>query len=354
MMRKIYYMFTAALVLAVSVLTSQAQDVDKKEKIKIEMVSEEDGERVEFSKEYSSREEMKNDPELKAWKEKYGGGEKNVWIQKGGDKTIEIDSEDGNMMFFSTDGDAETVEVKVEALDDGTIKVIRNGEEISTDELKSEGDATFESKDGNVKVKVLKSEGGTMEWHGDSEKHVNVEKKDGKIIVKDQDGNVLHESDSDGNAFFFKSGDGEDRVVFKSGDVSEELHDVIIEKEGEDGQKIIIKKQISYSVSISDLHEDDELYNELKVEDAKPLELDDLSFYPNPNDGQFNIAFAGKAKPTRYRILNMSGQEVLSKELPQFSGNYEEEVDISNNEPGVYVLQIFQGNRALSKKIVIE
>ena len=353
-MKKGYHILTIAIILVGLSATVLAQEVEKKEKIKVEMVAEEDGERVEFSKEYSSREEMKNDPELKAWKEKHGGGEKNVWIQKDGNKTIEIDSEDGNMMFFSTDGGDETIEVKVEALDDGTIKVIRNGEEISIEELKSEGDASFQSEDGNVKVKVLKSDGGTMEWHGDAEKHVNVEKKDGKIIVKDQDGNILHESDGDGNAFFFKTGEGEDRVVFKSGDVSEEVHDVIVETEGEDGQRIVIKKHISYSVSITDLHEDDELYNELKVEDSKPLELDDLSFYPNPNDGQFNIAFSGKAKPTRYRILDMSGREVLSKQLPEFSGTYQEEVDISNSEPGVYVLQIFQGNRALSKKIVIE
>ena len=353
-MKRFYYTFIIALFILGAAKMSNGQDVEKKEKIKVEMISEEDGEKVEFSKEYSSREEMQNDPELKAWKEKYGNGDKNIWIQKDGNKTIEIDGEDGNMMFFSTDGDAETVEVKVEALEDGTIKVIRNGEEISIDELHSDGDATFESKDGNVRVKVLKSDGGTMEWHGDSEKHVNVEKKDGKIIVKDQEGNVIHESDADGNSFFFKTGDGDENVVFKSGDVSEELHEVIVEEEGEDGQRIIIKKHISYSVSITDIEEDDELYQELKVEDAKPLELDDLSFYPNPNNGQFNIAFAGKAKPTRYRILNMSGQEILSKQLPEFSGNYQEEVDISNNEPGVYVLQIFQGNKALSKKIVIE
>jgi hypothetical protein len=93
------------------------------------------------------------------------------------------------------------------------------------------------------------------------------------------------------------------------------------------------------------------------IEDAVPgtLQVDNLQFSPNPNDGKFNISFdlPEKAK-TVIRIFDASNKEIYKEDLGKFSGRYSKQIDISENPKGIYFLQITQNDKAVNKKIVIQ
>lgn len=78
-----------------------------------------------------------------------------------------------------------------------------------------------------------------------------------------------------------------------------------------------------------------------------------LEAYPSPTVGPLNIHFEAEAVPTVVLILDVAGKAAYSWELPQFSGSFTEQVNLSGNKPGNYVLSIRQGNQVRSKQIVL-
>lgn len=83
------------------------------------------------------------------------------------------------------------------------------------------------------------------------------------------------------------------------------------------------------------------------------LTLEVLEAYPSPTFGPLNINFEAEAVPTTLRILDVSGKAVYSMELPQFGGFFNEQVNLSTNKAGNYVLSIQQGKKVFSKQIVL-
>ncbi|OWY21365.1 PDZ domain-containing protein [Sphingobacteriales bacterium UPWRP_1] len=85
------------------------------------------------------------------------------------------------------------------------------------------------------------------------------------------------------------------------------------------------------------------------------LKLTDLSFYPNPNQGKFTLNFAvAETAPTLLRITDLSGKEIYTEDLGNFSGAYSKQIDISENAEGIYLLQIVQGDKVLVKKLLLQ
>ncbi len=77
-----------------------------------------------------------------------------------------------------------------------------------------------------------------------------------------------------------------------------------------------------------------------------------LELYPNPTAGPLNIRFEAEAVPTTVRIMDASGKTVYSNELSQFSGYFNEKINL-NGTPGTYILTIQQGKKLTSRKIVL-
>lgn len=90
--------------------------------------------------------------------------------------------------------------------------------------------------------------------------------------------------------------------------------------------------------------------------DAKEtVEVADLSFYPNPSDGKFALNFnISNTKNTTVRIVNASGKVIFTEAINNFKGNYTNDIDISDNKKGIYFLQIIQGSKVLTKKILVQ
>ncbi len=80
-------------------------------------------------------------------------------------------------------------------------------------------------------------------------------------------------------------------------------------------------------------------------------ELDNISVYPNPNNGQFTIQFLEEKPPFVVEIYNMLGQKIYSKfniQNPTF------DVTIYGQPNGIYLIRILDkdGNLVLQKKVV--
>jgi len=85
------------------------------------------------------------------------------------------------------------------------------------------------------------------------------------------------------------------------------------------------------------------------------LTVNDLSFYPNPSDGKFEVNFNLSNKGnTTVRIVDLAGKMVFQEELGNFSGNYTKQIDISDKGKGVYLLQIVQDEKMMTKKILVQ
>jgi len=82
------------------------------------------------------------------------------------------------------------------------------------------------------------------------------------------------------------------------------------------------------------------------------LRLPWLELYPNPTAGPLNIRFEAEAVPTTVRIMDASGKTVYANELGQFSGYFNEQINL-NGAPGTYILTIQQGEKLTSRKIVL-
>ncbi|MGV3695460.1 reprolysin-like metallopeptidase [Flavobacterium sp.] len=82
--------------------------------------------------------------------------------------------------------------------------------------------------------------------------------------------------------------------------------------------------------------------------------LPNFALYPNPNNGRFTINFeADNANPVDVQVFDLRGREIYSKSYTNQS-IFNETVDLNSIQSAVYLLKVKNGNRSVTKKIVIE
>jgi hypothetical protein len=79
-----------------------------------------------------------------------------------------------------------------------------------------------------------------------------------------------------------------------------------------------------------------------------------ISIYPNPCDGTFNISAKGLNSTTDLYILNVQGQVVYKEKLINTSSNYTKQFDLSDYSKGIYFIKLVNENSIQIKKIVIQ
>ncbi|MFK7936345.1 MAG: PDZ domain-containing protein [Saprospiraceae bacterium] len=86
----------------------------------------------------------------------------------------------------------------------------------------------------------------------------------------------------------------------------------------------------------------------------RSLAVDNLNLSPNPNMGMFELTFdVASTGDTRIRIFNAVGRMIYEYELLNFSGDFSDPIDISQNGPGTYFLIVEQNGQAMTKKIIL-
>ncbi len=87
---------------------------------------------------------------------------------------------------------------------------------------------------------------------------------------------------------------------------------------------------------------------------ANTLELKEFKANPNPTNGLLNVYFKGDAEPTTISVIDISGKGIFTTRLTNFNGAYNETIDLSSYNKGLLILQIRQGDRVYSEKIVLQ
>lgn len=81
--------------------------------------------------------------------------------------------------------------------------------------------------------------------------------------------------------------------------------------------------------------------------------IDDLTIYPNPNNGTFTINFQSESDRTDINIHDIRGRKVFNKSFEN-NGLFNQNISLNNVQSGIYLVTIQDGARKITKKIVIE
>lgn len=174
------------------------------------------------------------------------------------------------------------------------------------------------------------------------------------------------EDDGEPNTFFFKHLDGDSINEFLNlhldnmdlDDYQTHMKGLGIEieemlKRLNDGTSRQIKVISISTVKITDVA--DEFGKKGKVDKNSELKLEDLTFYPNPSsNGRFRVRFTTENEgDLSIKVTNLEGKEVYGRFFENFNGLYSEMIDLSGHKEGIYLLEITQSKKRLTKKIII-
>ncbi len=147
--------------------------------------------------------------------------------------------------------------------------------------------------------------------------------------------------------------------------------------EGDDNHKVIVVQKGEYlgneemlRMNEARMHEAEAhraftlaLVSRIQADEAQKLntvkksanDVRDLQFAPNPAAGKFRLTFElPEGGATAIRIYNLEGKEVYAENLVNFSGRYDNEIDVSNLTPGMYVLNILRDGTRIAEKLIVQ
>ncbi|MFK7832787.1 MAG: S8 family serine peptidase [Winogradskyella sp.] len=80
-----------------------------------------------------------------------------------------------------------------------------------------------------------------------------------------------------------------------------------------------------------------------------------LKLFPNPNNGEFTISFDSNAtSDVKLDIYDISGRTVYNNSFVNSSQQFNETIDLKGLQSGVYIVNITEGNKTSSHKMIIE
>jgi hypothetical protein len=82
--------------------------------------------------------------------------------------------------------------------------------------------------------------------------------------------------------------------------------------------------------------------------------LNNVRVFPNPNEGMFTINFKSTDVTESFRVdvVNSIGQIVYTERVTNFNGNYSQQLDLSAEADGVYIINIFTDNGTFQQQLV--
>lgn len=84
------------------------------------------------------------------------------------------------------------------------------------------------------------------------------------------------------------------------------------------------------------------------------IEINDFVVYPNPNKGNFNIQFTNKSSAgVKVMVHDLLGRKLFENEFENKS-IFNENIQLKNAQPGLYLLTVIDGNRKEVRKILIK
>lgn len=182
----------------------------------------------------------------------------------------------------------------------------------------------------------------TFEWHG-VDSAVTMD-KDIKVIVDDK-GNVIVNT-NDGS---------EPHVINISGVTDTLINEVNVhESVASDGKKQVVKTVkiiVIRKIDVSDVSENDKK-NLTGIISQSKNKFSDLKVWSG--EGKLNIGFASQSNdPITVNVFDVNGKSVRVEKEAGLLGNYNKVIYLADMPMGIYFVQIQQGNKSETKKVVI-
>lgn len=97
--------------------------------------------------------------------------------------------------------------------------------------------------------------------------------------------------------------------------------------------------------------------NTFAITDALSIDehmIDNLSIYPNPSNGSFNVSFNPRSgENSSIMVFDIRGRNIFSKRYDNLD-RFDEVINLNNAQSGVYLLSISDGPQKVIKKIVVD
>ena len=84
----------------------------------------------------------------------------------------------------------------------------------------------------------------------------------------------------------------------------------------------------------------------------RTLQLQDFEAFPNPNEGLLRLRLKADRAPLTVKLTDMEGKELYTRNIKNFMGNLDEEIDISIYPKGTLLLLIEQQGKVFTEKVV--
>ena len=318
------------------IIQTHAQDLKAEQQgsVQIKIITEENGiERV-IEKTYADMESLKSDPELKELGLDLDLIEPDAKGQPAGaQRMIKVELE--------KEMDERISENETVTIDDKKhVVVIKKDGEKEEQIIELEGDEAVQWMEENGEI--LKLDGKDFEFTGEDGKKIKIAVD--HLVTGDL---VEDEKEIEKNIEIISEMTGDSEI--------ERNVEVEVTEDGNKKIEIIIRKSGPLNIEISEIDAGDPSLNSVPFSINNNLSAKELSYFPNPNDGKFTLKFAlSKTQPVAIRIYDVTGRPIFEEIVSEFDGKYSNEIDLKGKERGVYVLQITQKNRGLSRKILIE
>ncbi len=92
-----------------------------------------------------------------------------------------------------------------------------------------------------------------------------------------------------------------------------------------------------------------------KNNDVEDFSFEGFDLYPNPTQGMFTVRFKTVSKERVFvKVMDLSGRTVFAKKYKNVSSDFSERVVLDNVSSGIYLLQIENGGKQTTRKLLIE
>jgi hypothetical protein len=93
----------------------------------------------------------------------------------------------------------------------------------------------------------------------------------------------------------------------------------------------------------------------LTLTDGDTNVINGLAVYPNPNEGRFSVSFESYTnnEDVKITLTDLSGRLVYNNIFVNKALRFNESINLSNVQSGIYILNINQGSSYISKKLII-
>ena len=112
-------------------------------------------------------------------------------------------------------------------------------------------------------------------------------------------------------------------------------------------KKVIIRKK--------EIESRKEVIEEAEEDSSLPsfLNLNTIELFPNPTDGKITVKFTiNNKEATKVELIDVAGKAIYSEFNTDFDGSYSNEIDLTGNPEGVYILSISQNDKTFTEKII--